>query len=219
MHRRTNPEQRSASLCVPTVHMVPFLTVSNSAEWEKIIEDLRAACALIGFFQITGHGIPRQLQQNIFNAVAAFFALPLDRNEKLDTKTKRHDFLASQSYEADVKPDIKEECPSQPQPTKRRHKARRLLSRFSKKIKKVVTKSKPGHKDYNVLTSPFYATKLMPDRKEASLSQPWSTRASHNARRLLFRLFRLIKWVLSNMFYGTQWWAPHIRSVSPYPSL
>ena len=73
---------------------------------------MRAACISTGFFQITGHGIPRSLQEDVFKAAAAFFALPFDEKKKLDAKTnvghRGYDVLASQSYEADVLPDLKE---------------------------------------------------------------------------------------------------------------
>ena len=107
-----NPDQGSTSFYVPTVDIAPFLADPDSAESAKIIEDVRAACVSTGFFQITGHGIPRQLQQEIFDAAAAFFALPFDEKKKLDAKTtighRGYDVLASQSYEADVLPDLKE---------------------------------------------------------------------------------------------------------------
>jgi isopenicillin N synthase-like dioxygenase len=97
---------------VPTVDIAPYLADPTSAEAEKIIADVRAACISTGFFQITGHGIPRSLQKEVFDAAAAFFALPYGEKKKLDAKTttghRGYDVLASQSYEADVMPDLKE---------------------------------------------------------------------------------------------------------------
>ncbi|ERF75875.1 hypothetical protein EPUS_01241 [Endocarpon pusillum Z07020] len=97
---------------VPTVDISPYLADPTSAEAGKIIADVRAACISTGFFQITGHGIPRSLQKDVFDAAAAYFALPYDEKKKLDAKTtighRGYDVLASQSYEADVLPDLKE---------------------------------------------------------------------------------------------------------------
>jgi len=106
------PPQESAPFYVPTVDIAPFLADPSSMEADKIIASVRAACISTGFFQITGHGISRQLQKDVFKAAAAFFKLPFDEKKKLDAKTtighRGYDVLASQSYEADVLPDLKE---------------------------------------------------------------------------------------------------------------
>ena len=112
MPRALTPPTSSAPFQVPTVDIAPFLRDPNSEEAEEIIANVRAACISTGFFQITGHGIPRSLQEDVFKAAAAFFALPFDEKKKLDAKTnvghRGYDVLASQSYEADVLPDLKE---------------------------------------------------------------------------------------------------------------
>jgi len=106
------PPQESAPFYVPTVDIAPFLADPSSTEADKIIASVRAACISTGFFQITGHGIWRKLQKDVFKAAAAFFKLPFDEKKKLDAKTtighRGYDVLASQSYEADVLPDLKE---------------------------------------------------------------------------------------------------------------
>ena len=103
---------------VPTVDIGPFLDDPTSKESEAIIEDVRAACLSTGFFVITNHGIPISLQDSIFDAAAEFFKLPLDEKKKLDAKTsighRGYDVLASQSYEEDVLPDLKEVEPIVP---------------------------------------------------------------------------------------------------------
>ena len=102
----------STPFYVPTVDISPYLADSTSTEADKIIADIRTACVSTGFFQITGHGISPSLQKDVFDAAAAFFALPYEEKKKLDAKTnvghRGYDVLASQSYEADVMPDLKE---------------------------------------------------------------------------------------------------------------
>ena len=111
----TPPPEYPAPFYVPTVDISPYLADSTSAEAEEIVADVRAACISSGFFQITGHGIPPSLQKDVFDAAAAFFALPLEEKKLLDAKTnighRGYDVLASQSYEADVMPDLKEVPP------------------------------------------------------------------------------------------------------------
>lgn len=104
--------ERSVPFYVPTIDIAPFLNDWASPAAEKIIADVRDACVSTGFFQIVNHGIPHSLQQSLFEAAAAFFALPFDEKKKLDAKTtighRGYDVLASQSYEKDVLPDLKE---------------------------------------------------------------------------------------------------------------
>ena len=112
-----HPETPSLSkFYVPTVNIAPYLANPNSSEANKIISDIRQACLSTGFFQVTGHGIPASLQKEVFDAAATFFKLPFEEKKKLDAKTtvghRGYDVLASQSYEPDVLPDLKEVCPS-----------------------------------------------------------------------------------------------------------
>jgi len=97
---------------VPTIDIGPFFEDPDSAESRKIVETIRKACVTHGFFQIVGHGVSRELQKEIFDIAAKFFALPYDEKKKLDAKGnighRGYDVLASQSYEDDVLPDLKE---------------------------------------------------------------------------------------------------------------
>ncbi|KMQ45552.1 Oxoglutarate/iron-dependent dioxygenase [Trichophyton rubrum] len=97
---------------VPTVDISPYLADPKSDAAQKVIEDVREACISTGFFQITGHGISKSLQQNIFDAAHSFFALPLEEKKKLNAANfighRGYDVLASQSYEEGVLPDLKE---------------------------------------------------------------------------------------------------------------
>ncbi|KAL8722881.1 MAG: hypothetical protein Q9225_000714 [Loekoesia sp. 1 TL-2023] len=108
----TNTDSPSPKFHVPTVDISPYLADPNSLEAGKIIAEIRQACRSTGFFQVTGHGIPSSLQKEVFDAAAAFFKLPFDEKKKLDAKTtighRGYDVLASQSYEPDVMPDLKE---------------------------------------------------------------------------------------------------------------
>ena len=104
--------EASVPFYVPTIDIAPYLADPSSPEAGNIIKEIRKACVSTGFFQIVGHGVPRSLQQSIFDAAAAFFALPFEEKKKLDAKTtvghRGYDVLASQSYEEGVLPDLKE---------------------------------------------------------------------------------------------------------------
>ena len=102
----------STGFHVPTIDISPFLSDPTSSESNKVVEEVRAACITTGFFQITGHGLPKSLQKDIFDAASKFFALPFGEKKKLDAKTtvghRGYDVLASQSYDPDIMPDLKE---------------------------------------------------------------------------------------------------------------
>ncbi|EXJ93210.1 hypothetical protein A1O3_01767 [Capronia epimyces CBS 606.96] len=105
-------EVDASSHLVPVVDIAPFLTDPQSPEAGAVVDAVRQACTTSGFFAITGHGLAQQLQRDLLAAARAFFSLDLDEKKKLDATRmvgrRGYDVLASQSYHADVRPDLKE---------------------------------------------------------------------------------------------------------------
>ncbi|KAK6387169.1 uncharacterized protein PV06_07648 [Exophiala oligosperma] len=102
-------EATSANFTIPTVDISPYLDDNHSMEADQVIEQIRAACATSGFFQITGHGIPDSLQADIFAAAKAVFALPDEDKRKLAGVPGRgYEIIGSQILEPGKKPDLKE---------------------------------------------------------------------------------------------------------------
>ncbi|KAL1884582.1 hypothetical protein Plec18167_002172 [Paecilomyces lecythidis] len=97
---------------IPRISIEPFLKDPDSAASKAIVEDVRAACQSTGFFEITGHGIPKSLQKDVLGAASQFFKLPFDEKKKLDASKqigyRGYDMLASQAYGKDLLPDLKE---------------------------------------------------------------------------------------------------------------
>jgi isopenicillin N synthase-like dioxygenase len=100
---------------VPTVNIAPFLDDPTSLAAQSTIRAVRQACITTGFFQITGHGLPEELQRNLFQASRNFFGLSLEGKKKLDAQKtigrRGYDVLATQSYDQDDPdklPDLKE---------------------------------------------------------------------------------------------------------------
>lgn len=97
---------------IPSIDISPYVADPASLGAEQVIKDIRTACLSTGFFQILGHGVPHSLQQAVFDAAAKFFALPT--KEKMSIKGtkasgfKGYDVMATQSYQTDVLPDLKE---------------------------------------------------------------------------------------------------------------
>jgi hypothetical protein len=98
--------------CIPSVNIAPFLKNPSSSDANTIVDQVRAACQSTGFFQITGHGISKKLQEEVFAAGKRFFDLPYEEKLKLDAKKqvgyRGYDVLASQAYSEGLKPDLKE---------------------------------------------------------------------------------------------------------------
>jgi isopenicillin N synthase-like dioxygenase len=80
-----NPER---SFRVPTIDITPFRTDPTSIEALKVVAQVREACITSGFFALVGHGIPRSLQDKLFKAAEALFALTPEEKKSMDrTKT------------------------------------------------------------------------------------------------------------------------------------
>lgn len=102
-----------AGLDLPLIDISPYLKPGAAEkDREKVITEIRDACISYGFFQLTGHGIPLQLQREFLAALDTLFYLP--KEEKLSLS-----FLNSpcrRGYEAsgmtlrdgDAMPDSKE---------------------------------------------------------------------------------------------------------------
>jgi isopenicillin N synthase-like dioxygenase len=65
---------------IPVIDMAPFLS-GDPAGSRAVAEAVRAACEGIGFFTITGHGVPEALVDRLYDDARALFTLPLE--EKL----------------------------------------------------------------------------------------------------------------------------------------
>lgn len=48
-----------------------------------LLPDSRAEIGRAGFFQIVGHRVPAELQENVLDSLKSFFSLPLTEKEKV----------------------------------------------------------------------------------------------------------------------------------------
>lgn len=109
----TKPPKES-SFSIPTVDITPYLTSPNSTEALKVVDQVRAACLTTGFFQLTGHGIPRSLQAQVFKGAAALFDLPFEEKKKLDksvsvgASNRGYELIGNQGLQEGTLPDLKE---------------------------------------------------------------------------------------------------------------
>ncbi|PYH95515.1 oxidoreductase-like protein [Aspergillus ellipticus CBS 707.79] len=108
----TLPQTNTTPFYLPTIDITPYRQDPTSAASKQLIHEIRTACTSTGFFILRGHGIAPSLQKSLFDASAKFFALPTATKLSIDMKKTPgfvgYDAMASQSYEADVLPDLKE---------------------------------------------------------------------------------------------------------------
>ena len=94
---------------IPTIDLSAYLQHPNSSAADTIVEQIRAACATSGFFQLVGHGIPESLQEQAFRAARTFFNLSNEEKRKLSGKPGRgYELIGTQILEDGKKPDLKE---------------------------------------------------------------------------------------------------------------
>lgn len=76
--------QPAEPFSIPTIDISPYLLDPSSPASLSAIQSIRTACTTAGFFQITGHGVSRELQDRVLAGTEAFFKLPLEEKTKMD---------------------------------------------------------------------------------------------------------------------------------------
>lgn len=69
---------------IPTIDVAAMLARPEPASWERVAARIYECCTSVGFFYLTGHGIPRGTVADAFEANRRFHARPLE--EKLALK-------------------------------------------------------------------------------------------------------------------------------------
>jgi len=67
---------------IPVVDFAPFLK-GSPAERRAVARKIGRACRNIGFFYLTGHGIPRSMVDGVFAEARRFFALPPEKKRAI----------------------------------------------------------------------------------------------------------------------------------------
>ncbi|KAF2257710.1 Clavaminate synthase-like protein [Lojkania enalia] len=86
---------------------------NNASAKEKLVADVRNCCRHNGFFQITGHNVPLELQQKIMEWNKRFFDLSLEEKMTVSKDTtniwnRGYELLHSQILEEGTLPELKE---------------------------------------------------------------------------------------------------------------
>src|SRR4029077_15963709 len=77
----------TGSPALPVIDVAPLAGGTGTAAAGTVAGQIQAACRDRGFFYVTGHGVPAGLLDQLADASAEFFALPLA--DKLDIAMER----------------------------------------------------------------------------------------------------------------------------------
>ncbi|PWY69071.1 Clavaminate synthase-like protein [Aspergillus heteromorphus CBS 117.55] len=95
----------------PILDFSPFYG-GDSAAKARLVETIRNSCLYNGFFQITGHRVPLELQRRVMGCARRFFDQPLEEKMKIDKNlnsfNRGYELLRSQMLEVGTGPELKE---------------------------------------------------------------------------------------------------------------
>jgi isopenicillin N synthase-like dioxygenase len=74
---------------IPTIDFTPFRE-GGAAGRAQVAEEIREACERIGFFNLSGHGVPAELRAEAFRQSAMFFHQPLAQRERAAATPERY---------------------------------------------------------------------------------------------------------------------------------
>ncbi|OJD29073.1 1-aminocyclopropane-1-carboxylate oxidase [Diplodia corticola] len=103
--------QRNTSRSPPLLDFAAFYD-SDPAKKQALVGQIRDCCLHNGFFQITNHPVPLELQERIMAWNKAFFDLPLEAKKKVGKENnswnRGYELLRSQILEEGTLPELKE---------------------------------------------------------------------------------------------------------------
>ncbi|KAK7177574.1 2og-fe oxygenase [Paraphaeosphaeria sporulosa] len=70
-------------LQLPLIDLSGYIDPKSPGDRERVIAEVRDACAKFGFFQTKGHGISLDLQKGLLNSIDTLFNLPKEENRSL----------------------------------------------------------------------------------------------------------------------------------------
>ncbi|WP_223476507.1 isopenicillin N synthase family dioxygenase [Oricola indica] len=96
---------------IPVIDMQPLFT-GGKAGRQLVADQIGEACRGIGFFYVTGHGVPSELRQDVFDVAAKFFSSPEEDKRKalFSVATGNRGFIPmkGESLDPSKAPDLKE---------------------------------------------------------------------------------------------------------------
>lgn len=99
-------------ITLPLIDLSGYINPQKPGDKERVIAEVRDACAQFGFFQTTGHGIPLSSQQDLLTSIDTLFALPKEDKRELsflkNVCRRGYEESGMTLREGDALPDSKE---------------------------------------------------------------------------------------------------------------
>jgi isopenicillin N synthase-like dioxygenase len=96
---------------IPIIDVSPLYS-EDEPSWRRIAVEIGAACRGIGFFYVTGHGVPERLIADAFQKSAELFALDAAQKDAMSMLRSRHNRgyvgFAAEALDPARPPDLKE---------------------------------------------------------------------------------------------------------------
>jgi isopenicillin N synthase-like dioxygenase len=70
-------------ITLPLVDLSGYINPKAPGDKERVIAEVKEACAKYGFFQTTGHGISMDLQKGLLGSIDNLFNLPKEQKREL----------------------------------------------------------------------------------------------------------------------------------------
>ncbi|KAL3472725.1 hypothetical protein BJX99DRAFT_272758 [Aspergillus californicus] len=110
------PTPNASTTEFPIIDISPFLDPGDDRPEKRalVLDSIRSACLDKGFFLVTGHGVPRKLQEDALKLSEKFFALPLEEKLELSERNafgkshRGYQQIGGEAYEHLKLPDLKE---------------------------------------------------------------------------------------------------------------
>ena len=97
---------------LPLIDLSPYINPKSPGDKERVISEVRSACAQYGFFQTKGHGISLGAQQGLLQSIDTFFNMPKEEKRKLsfleNVSRRGYEESGVSLREGDDLPDSKE---------------------------------------------------------------------------------------------------------------
>ncbi|KAJ5455187.1 Oxoglutarate/iron-dependent dioxygenase [Penicillium sp. IBT 31633x] len=102
----------TADITLPLVDLSGYINPQKPGDKERVIAEVRDACAQYGFFQTTGHGIPVSQQKGLLKSINTLFNMPKEEKRKLSFRKnpcrRGYEESGASLREGDALPDSKE---------------------------------------------------------------------------------------------------------------
>jgi len=102
----------TSPLSLPMIDLDPYLNPTCPEDKQRTIDAVREACAEFGFFQLKGHGVPIEMQKELFRGIGNVFNQPKEAKMELsflkNPCRRGYEGSGDSLREGDALPDSKE---------------------------------------------------------------------------------------------------------------